>query len=133
MRQCRKLDDTLPYGDSYLANPIVITKDERYIIVVDMDQFCILDLMTMKWSLSRIKSPENEIDMAIIIDNKTEDELLVNGFIRKYNNLYNINIPVAIIGVCAGFYATEYIHGMNDNGDHWKIEVNGIIQQATAL
>ena len=132
-RKWTEFDIKLPFEYAYYGNPIVVTKDERYIIIVDFLSFFILDLMTMVWSRSKIKQPKKGVSMAIVIDNKTEDELLVNGFIRKYMNLYNINIPVAIIGICACFHAIEYIHGTNEFGDHWKIRVNEILQKAKEL
>ena len=136
-RKWTELDIKLPYDLCDFG--CVITKDQRHVIIMGgkatdddghqymcMENIFILDVMKMTIGESKITLPFNRCK-AIIMENKIENELLVNGFIRKETDLGKMNIPIAIISLCAGFHVVEYIHILHYNGGHWKINVKKIL------
>ena len=58
---------------------------------------------------------------AIVMENKNENELLINE--------YNMSIPVALIGLIEIWHSFEYVHVIKyDDGCHWKINVDKIMK-----
>ena len=92
----------------------------------------ILDLMKMEFSKCKFKTP-NSIGMAIILDNIQENELLMNGFVRRDIVLLDMNIPLPVISSCGNYHSVEYIHGMDQKGKHWKIRLSHILDNRKNL
>ena len=116
----------------------VITRNERYIICsaglgdsdVDAPSYkdiFVLDLNLMKIFECDIGFPFNRICRAIIMDQYEEDELLIYGFVRYETIKYNIDIPVEIMKLLVSWYCIEYMHVINEEGRHWKIDIAHII------
>ena len=134
-----KLDTKLPHKMNYFG--CVITMDEQYIIILGGftmecgatwdDKIWVLSLKSMSFRECKIKLPFIGKCAAIIMQNKNENDLLVHGWIRKDINKYNMNIPFALISLIAIWHSTEYVHVLNanlkENGAHWKINVDKII------
>ena len=56
------------------------------------------------------------------MENKNENDLLVYGFIRNEVNVFNINMPLALMSLVGLWHSIEYVHVINKKGYHWKID-----------
>ena len=130
-----KLNVKLPKKINYFGH--VITKDQRYIIILGgldttivCNEIFIFDLKTQKFIKSKIKLPFSGFCNAIIMENKEENNLLVNGFVRKAMNRFNMNIPFALIKLITIRHSIEYVHVMSDYPKrHWEINVDKIFKE----
>ena len=116
-----------------------MTKCQRFIIILGgndrdfanatfYDRIFVLESHTMKLSESKIKLPFRGGCKAVIMENKKENDLLVHGFIKEQMNIYNMNIPFALISSICVWHLTEYIHIIHSEiGNHWRINVDKII------
>ena len=115
----------------------VITKDQRYIFILggltqesDMNEIFVLDLTTMSVTKSEKTLPFRGECKAIIMENKEENELLVDGYVKKEMTQNRLNIPYALIKLISIWYSTEYIHVFDNShlvGRHWKMLIDEII------
>ena len=136
-----KLDLKLPRRMNNFG--CVITKDERYIICCaglnDEDDppsykdIIVLDLNIMKFLSVDMKFPHNRIGRAIIMDDNERNDLLTHGFIRREVMKYNVDIPFEIIELLCNWHVDEYMHVVNEEGKHWKINVDDIMQRLVDL
>ena len=72
------------------------------------------------------------------MDDNAENDLLAHGFIRRENNIHDVelsvhesvrrdvvvrhmNIRLAVIALCASYHSIEYIHDMDQYGNQLKI------------
>eukprot|EP01084_Bolivina_argentea_P161402 280970_1 len=125
------LPQKLPIPLSYFG--CVLSKDDKYLIIMggtsdddfnQLNDIYVLNTNNMEFKKSKIDCPEKSNYHAINMDNKENIELLIFGFVRSWWNLYPPNELLMLISC---FYATEYIHLMSTYGNHWKIELNTIV------
>lgn len=132
----RTLDFTLP--NKCRGGTYVITMDQRYILILGgegSDAIYIYDVRTMSISQSVISLPFAGKCLAVIMENKTDSELLVNGYMRKASSLYNMNIPLALFGLVLRRIEMEQVHVIVKPGGkdwmksalHWKLPVVEIL------
>ena len=117
----------------------VITKNQNHILLLggfavgdgDINSIHVLDLKSEKISQSDIKLPFKGQCRSIIMENKEENNLLVNGFCRTSMDMYSMNIPFALISFIAIWHSVEYIHVIKrygrDAGHHYKINIDKIL------
>ena len=58
------------------------------------------------------------------MDDEERNVLMVVGFVRDLMNKYGINIPVEIIDLMILWHSMEFIHVINEDGKHCKINVD---------
>ena len=138
-----KLRVKLPYKLKHFG--CVITKDQEYIIILGgyyakggggisaNDQIFVLSMNCMKFRESQIRLPFEGSCKAFIMENKQENELLVHGFVKKEMKKYDINIPFALISFIVIWHSIEYVHVINIDGYHWKINIDKIFDDKQVI
>ena len=136
-QEWRKLDNIrLPHTMNNFG--CVITKDERYIICCaglndgegpSYKDIFVVDLQLMKIFQVDMKFPHNRICRAIIMSDDEKNDLLSHGFIRHEIKKHGIDIPFEIIELLCIWNSIEYLHVMNEQGKHWKINVDDVINR----
>ena len=83
---------------------------------------------------SKIKCPGDRGGKAFVINYPKNDELSVFGYIREQWNISGIDDclypPRYLIKIINRYYLNEWIHFINKDGAHWKIDVLHIIDNA---
>ena len=65
---------------------------------------------------------------AFLVDDFTQSDIVIHGYLRRFDG---VNIPLEIMGIIGGYYATKYVHLFRRaTGAHWKIPLNEIIGNA---
>ena len=119
-----------------------VTRDDRYILIaggidtppprlrqIEYNDIFVLDLNTMEFKESGIKLPfEGGNCHTLIMENKKENDLLVHGFVRDISKKCNLNISFALKTGIAVFHPREYVHILDRNGSHWKINLEEILE-----
>ena len=63
------------------------------------------------------------------MEDENKNNLFFHGFVRTQMGEYTMSIPLAIIDLIGHWYSMEYVHVIyKRNGDHWKIDVDKIIE-----
>ena len=127
----------------------VITKDQQYIIILggyanidaridsndlgvrrdeDFNHILILELRTMRFRESAIKLPFSGVTKAIIMNKKEENELLIHGYVKQNMNKFNTTMPFVLIKMMTIWHVTEFIHVINIQKKHWKINIDKIFE-----
>ena len=131
------LTEKLVYAVNYCG--VAVGKDERYILIMGgydnsyhtkyMDVIQIFDINTDKTYISNIKLPFKGACKCIIMEDENKNELLINGFIRKYCINNNMNIPSVLIEFMMIWHSIEFVHVIHphNNAIHFKISLDIII------
>ena len=107
-KECEKIQSMS--GDLYLSGA-VLTKDERFVIcfmgTLHIDEIDVLDLNTMKFTTSPIKSPKGIYDVCIHSDTYKED-IIVSAYIHQHK--LKDEIPSDITKMIQSFISFEVIY-----------------------
>eukprot|EP01084_Bolivina_argentea_P092566 166521_1 len=113
---------------------------------IDSQNIYVFDLYELKLSKSKVMMPfiidwetfecakdriciMTERYLSILMENVLENSLLVHGFVKQSVELYYLNIPLGLINMICFYHTIEYIYVINsDDGSHWKINVDKIIE-----
>lgn len=125
----------------------VLTKEQRYILIIGGNIYeklygnlChytsrsifIFDLQKneMFESSTRLPFCVEPICNAIIMEDKTQNQLLVHGFIKNKMKEFDLNIPFALVQIFEIWHAIEYVHVILNDAlskmHHWRINIDHI-------
>ena len=109
---------------------LILTSDERYVIIFHKSDIYVLDWKLMKMRKSKLRSPCSKDLTAVLMDYKEENDLLVNGFINQETKRFEMNIPLALINLIGIWVSTQYVHVISKNSclKHHKIKIDQIFQ-----
>ena len=103
---------------------VAATKNEQYLVIFyDLDIF-VLDMKLMTVCTSKVKLPYVVDVSAVIMDYKTDTDLLVHGFVRNEMKKYTLNIPFALISLIGIKSLIEYAHIITKDRYHKHYEMN---------
>ncbi len=78
---------------------------------------------------SQVECPKGGELEAITINDRSKDELAVNGFIRKEWSISESFLPNDLIEMIHSYYLNEWVHLFHcESGEHWKIDVFDVIK-----
>lgn len=132
----RKVDPF--YTEEFIISPTVANKKNLW-FKMQQRQIFAFDLNEMKIYQSCVRLPKSMAGSvkAICLDNKDEDEFIVNSFInslfRKIHFRNLMKLPFYLIQIVVKFFSNNYLHVMQMNqqtqnfGLHYKIDITYII------
>lgn len=139
-----ELNGIIPENNHLLFSGAVMTSDERYIIFLGgrtvtsetKDLVSVFDVEKLEMKESSIKTPCVGLYKALLIGDKQRDAILTMGWIKKCwdsaeSKNFDMTLPNEIIQMIQKFVETEDVHIITfaaDTSQHWKIEVDAIIQ-----
>ena len=109
---------------------VAVTSNEKYVIIFTQRDIFVMDINLMSIYMSKQKMPFQANFNAVIMDYKTDTDLLVHGFVRNEMKMHRMNIPFALISLIGVWSLIEYAHiiAQNDFNDHYKINVDKILE-----
>ena len=126
----------LPNSPQHLKHAAVVsTKDERYLIFLGgvrlnkylANYISIYDFEKNEFRRSAIECPIKSAFEAKIIDKSSDNELLVDGFGRKFAGNDGKMLPRCLVMMIANYVSREVIHIFETNIfrlGHWNKEIN---------
>eukprot|EP01084_Bolivina_argentea_P024282 45266_1 len=120
----------MPYNIRLFGFAVSI--DYKYIILtggIKLEKRChqdiiyVIDVKKGIMRRSNVCCPMRSAWHSVIMPQNGMDKLLVNGYLREICELIVIYIPNAIFDLIVGWYSSECVHILKDDG-HWKINVN---------
>ena len=127
-----KLETKIP-GRFYRFG-VAVSMDEQYVCLFG---FCtlskngviyVLDVKTMVFHKPNMECPSawHEVVAVTVVDKEASDYLVI-GYLRGLCKEYGIELPMDIMREMELWYGEEYIHVIAENGNHWKIKFNDIL------
>eukprot|EP01083_Nonionella_stella_P123008 370430_1 len=126
-----KLQETIPCAMN--SFDIVVTTDERHAILfggftgTSLSDIVVIDLHTMACLKSVVQMPKEDrltsLYHAIRWDDRSNDEILIHGFIR-FICCKVVNIPMDVMQLIAAWYSIEYVFLISTKGHLWKMPLN---------
>ena len=101
------------------------------------DLIWIYEVSTQKFRKSIIKCPPSASETkyyAFTLNNREDDKLIIDGFMREQMKVNNLHIPLYLIQLIANFYWNEFVHLFNrdrvegEGKVHWEIDVFDLMQ-----
>ena len=119
----------------------IACKEDKYVIIFGgkgiernkKNTIWIMDVDTMEFKESGIVCPMEGYFQAVLMGSNEKRELLTFGFVRclwKTKEFVKVNeLPLELVGVIASYYCTEYVHLLEEKGNHWKIQLDRILSE----
>ncbi len=96
------------------------------------DIITIYDFKTNKFRQSSIKCPKKRRFKAVMANNSQNDELLTFGFVNECFRSSQFNdiqvLPYYLVKLIGNWVCYEFIHIVADDGKHWRLNIDTILQ-----
>ena len=108
-----------------------LTTDDKHIIAISKDEIFVYDVEENIFSKSKV-IPKDVYGRAIIMNNEKESNFLTFGFIRE---CLDELLPMDIMNIMVNWIKEESLYLIQNQlrGQHWKINMDRIMENITAI
>ena len=142
LREVRKysaqgwLTSSIKLPEGRYNHGIVTTQNGKFMIVLggsvglyDTNKIFIVDTTTGEYRTSEAKLPFYGPCTGTIMFDKSKNELLVHGWIRKEVDELRINFPFTLTSLAVSWHKKDYLHVLTKkDGRHYKIRMDKIMK-----
>ena len=126
----------------------MISANERYLITFggtscdehyQIDNIYVLDLEDMVFKMSIRKCPKGSNYHAIAVGDRNKGDVITFGYIRDLWSLEEMKElkhkfpPNGLIKMIIMFYSMEMVYLLAQDGTHWKISMDKILNELTEI
>lgn len=123
------LSEELSVGKNYCG--VAVGSDQRYVVILGgydqnssyLDDIQVFDVDVCKLYKCNIKLPFTGACKAVVMENKTQNKLLVKGYLRKYCMKTDV-FPLEIMELIMKWHSTEWVHVIHPHDDARYIKIN---------